>query len=528
MKTLIQAFLLLLVCTNSYAQPTLAWSQDYPAAATNYYSGGPQITAENETLKVIGKKNTPQGQRLAIINYSLQGATISSILLGNGSTNNTIIDYKFDANHQTYLLMSEKTGYYKSKLILQKYAPDNSLIWTAQIQDAAAVSYLPYSIGLGNDNCIFINAYKETNYPVAPTDQYETVSIPMLYAFNQNGSLLWQREFNPNTEIDIFGNKILVYNQTAYLLGYNYNLVKVDTANNLTVNNTIGLYSGINDVILTTDNKLLVTAVTGKYKFTRLDLNGASDQLREYNTFIPSNVLADEIKAITQDTDGNIYVTGRHYGHNYGMSTYTNADLLTVKYSPNGTLLWENRYQYLINNADIGNSITLKNGFVYVGGSSERQGVPSDYDYVTLKIDEATGQTNQVYRYNGLANGDDSVTSMTVLDNGDYALTGLSYKNGLYDWTTQFFSDDLSVPKNETLKPTEISPNPVASGKFLTINGSRYDSYKLVSALGQFVQSGSLAHGDGQRILIQNLRAGMYVLQLQNGSETSHRKIIIQ
>ncbi|MBK8875713.1 MAG: hypothetical protein IPN13_18095 [Bacteroidetes bacterium] len=51
---------------------------------------------------------------------------------------------------------------------------------------------------------------------------------------------------------------------------------------------------------------------------------------------------------------------------NYGTPSYTNADILTLKYNSNGNLIWQSRYEYGINNADIGNVIILKNGQIYV------------------------------------------------------------------------------------------------------------------------------------------------------------------
>jgi hypothetical protein len=516
---------MLIAFGNTYGQSTLAWSRNYDAGLGNYYSGGPEIMAEGENLKVIGRKNTAAAQRLAIVVYNLEGETIHSTVIGNNTNSSVVIDYKFDADGQVYLLTKEKLGFYKSKLLLQKYSASLDLLWTSEMQDAAAVSYLPYSIGLAN-GCIFVNAYRETHYPEFPTDAIETVSIPSLYGYDTYGNQLWQREFTNDTGFDYFANKILVIGQTAYLLSYNQTLAKVDVNNNFTLLDTVGVYSGINRVHAIANDRLLITAITGEFKFTITDLNGSSLFLREYNTFLPSNVNADEIIGMTQDSDGNIYVTGRHYGHNYGTPAYTNGDILTLKYSPTGSLIWENRYQYGGNNCDIGHTISLKNGKIYVGGYSERFGVQTGYDYVTLKIDAVTGATDQVYRYNGPANGDDAVYAMCVLDNDDYALTGLSYNGSAYDWTTQFFSSGLSVVKN-IKKDTEISPNPVAAGSFLTINGSLYDSYTLSSSLGQVVQSGKLL-GDSPKIRIANIQTGMYILQLESKTATTCKKVIIE
>lgn len=527
MKKIITILLLFIFWTNSNAQATLSWSRDFEVGLNTYYSEAPEIQTDNQITKVIGRKNTINGQRLEILNYDLFGNILSDISFGNNISNNTVIDYKFDTNNQLYLLIAETISYNKLKIILQKYNLDGSLIWSEQIEDATAISNRPCSLGITAGNCVFINAYKEYNYPLSPTDEYTTITIPYLYAYNQNGSFLWQRQFNTN-EIVNFADKIVVYNETAILFSYNSTLVKVDSNNNLSLFNTVGINNGINKIQLATDSTILITAVTGKFKVTKTNLNGAAIWIGEYPSFIPSNVYADEIKSVIQDNDGNIYVTGRHYGHNYGTPNYTNGDILTLKYSPNGDLIWENRYQYGINNCDVGNFITLKNGYLYVGGESQRLGVSTDYDYVTLKINATTGVTNQVYRYNGNENGNDSVSSICVLDNGNYAITGLSYINSKYNWTTQFFADTLSVENNGSMDNFEISPNPISVGEFITIKGSQYFKYKLISSIGQIVQSGKVNSIENQKIQIENIKPGIYLLKLENETSVTTRKLIVK
>lgn len=513
--------------TNSYTQATLSWSRDFEVGLNTYYAEAPEISTDNQTIKVIGRKNISNGQRLEIVNYSLYGDIISETSFGNNISNNKVIDYKFDTNNQVYLLMAETISYNKLKIILQKYTQDGSLIWAEQIENVEAISNRPCSLGLTAGNCIFINAYKEYNYPEFPTDFDTTITTPYLYAYDQNGSFLWQRQFTSNEINGYFASKILVYNESAFLFSDYFTLVKVDSNNNLSLNDTIGVYDGINNTQFTNDSNILITAITGKFRVTKTNINGASIWLREYPTFLPSNVLADEIKSVIQDSEGNIYVTGRHYGHNYNTPTYTNGDILTLKYNPDGNLIWENRYQYGINNADIGNFITLKNGYLYIGGESQRLGVSTDYDYITLKINATTGITNQVYRYSGLENGDDIVSSICVLDNGNYAITGLSYMNSKYNWTTQFFADNLSTKSNQYIN-LEIIPNPVSAGEFITIKGNQYSRYKLISSIGQIVQSGKINPIENQKILIENMKAGMYLLQLENGAEVTIRKLIVK
>jgi hypothetical protein len=529
MKRLILILTLIGIMTNTYSQSTFLWSKDFTAELNNYYSEYPSIQTTADTIKVIGRKNTANGQRLLIINYDLLGDTISTKTFGSDSVfNNSIIDYKFDTLNHVYILSKEQLGFYKSKIVLQKYSLDGNIIWVEQIQNPADTSYAPRSLGLANDTSLFITAYKEYDYPETGDDVILTTTLSQLYAYNSNGIQLWQREFNPNTEINWFAYDIFIHNDDIFLFGSAGKLVKVDVNNNLIFNGTTSILNGINDVQVTPDNNLLITAWTS-YRISKVNLTGSLIWTQQYGTNLPSNVSGDEMKATIQDSDGNIYITGRHYGLNYGTPSYTNADILTLKYNNNGNLIWQNRYEYLIDNADIGNVIKLKNGSIYVGGQSESIGLGTGYDYVVLKIDSATGVSTGVYRYDGLANGDDAVSSLYVFDNGNVVLTGLSFINSQYNWTTQLLSDIvLSVQNISFDNNFQVYPNPTASGEVLTIVGNGIKSYSIISAIGQMVQQGTLEASELHSIHIGNVTTGMYLLYLKTDNGIMTRKLIVK
>lgn len=529
MKRQILILALIGIFTATYSQSTLIWSEDFETGLANYYSEYPTVKSDADTIIVIGRKNISNGQRLLIIKYDQYGDTISSRIYGGDSVlNNKIIDYKFDSSKHLYLLHKEQLSFYKSKIVLQKYSIDGSLLWVEQIQNPADTSYKPRSIGLANDTCLFLTAYKEYDYPEPDDDVSNTITLSYLYTYNSNGNQLWQREFDPFTEISWFAYDIFVYNNSAFLFANGNRLVKVDINNNLTINSNTGIENGINNVQLTPDTNLLITAWT-KYRISKTNLNGTVLWTEYYGTNLPDNVSGDEVKATIQDTNGNIYITGRHYGDEYGTPNYSNADILTIKYDNAGGLIWENRYEYKINNADIGNYITLKSGDIYVGGQSQRLGVGTDYDYLVLKIDSASGVTNGVYRYNGIGNGNDAISSLHVFDNGSLVLTGLSYINSAYDWTTQLLSDViLSVPGFAVFKNFEVYPNPVHNGGLLSIEGTGFIEYLIVSPHGQLVQQGKLEVNESNTIRLYNLTNGVYIIQLKSEDQTFSRKIVVK
>lgn len=127
--------------------------------------------------------------------------------------------------------------------------------------------------------------------------------------------------------------------------------------------------------------------------------------------------------AVAVDAGGNVYVTGESTGpsHNY--------DLATVKYAPDGTEIWVQRFndggQRTEDN--VGRAITIDgDGFVYVTGSSVAQGLS---DYVTIKYDpDGSELWFQFYRGPGI--GANIANAVAVDPTGNVYVTGQSVGDG--------------------------------------------------------------------------------------------------
>ncbi|HYF31063.1 MAG TPA: SBBP repeat-containing protein [Chitinophagaceae bacterium] len=130
---------------------------------------------------------------------------------------------------------------------------------------------------------------------------------------------------------------------------------------------------------------------------------------------------------ITVDATGNVYVTGLSAGQFYRWTTVipTGYDYLTIKYSPDGTERWVQRYNFS-NKNDEAKSLALDaSGNVYITGSSAT-GSANQLDCATIKYNP-DGAFLWVQRFAGVAGTHDAGKSIAVDGSGNAYVAGYSY-----------------------------------------------------------------------------------------------------
>jgi len=142
--------------------------------------------------------------------------------------------------------------------------------------------------------------------------------------------------------------------------------------------------------------------------------------VRTYNG--PGNY-TDIVEAIAVDNSGNVYVTGKSWG-----DMWSSDDWCTIKYAPDGSLLWVRRYNGPISSSDWAYDIAVDNsGNVYVTGPSV--GSDTSWDYLTIKY-YPNGDTAWIRRYNGPAGSQDMADFLAVDNQGNVYVTGSSVGHG--------------------------------------------------------------------------------------------------
>jgi len=199
---------------------------------------------------------------------------------------------------------------------------------------------------------------------------------------------------------------------------------------------------------------------------------GAQLWARRYNG--PAN-RDDEAWSVAVSPGGTrVFVTGDSRGARSG------SGYATVAYSAaTGARLWARRYNGPANGSDLASSLAVSPGGtrVFVTGSS--QGVGSGSDYATVAYNAATGARLWVKRYNGLANRDDTASSVAVSPSGawvfvtgdsqgvgsgsDYATVAYSAATGARLWAQRY-----NGPANDGDSATSVAVSPGGTRVFVT------------------------------------------------------------
>lgn len=174
-----------------------------------------------------------------------------------------------------------------------------------------------------------------------------------------------------------------------------------------------------------------VSGSSTDYSTVKYAANGDTIWVRRYNG--PGNSV-DVPNALAVDSNRNVYVTG------YSVGIGTASDFCTIKYAPNGDTLWVRRYDGPGNYHDYANALAVDDsGNVYVTGQSF--GIGTYYDYTTIKYGP-NGDILWVAHFNGPGNGDDYANALAIDDSGNVYVTGAaSWGAGLpADYTTIKYS----------------------------------------------------------------------------------------
>ncbi|HEY0867281.1 MAG TPA: SBBP repeat-containing protein [Fimbriimonas sp.] len=128
----------------------------------------------------------------------------------------------------------------------------------------------------------------------------------------------------------------------------------------------------------------------------------------------------DEAVDVAVDVDGNVVVTGSSF-----TDEANGMDIVTLKYDPNGNLLWEARHSGPGGGDDTPGAVAV-DPFGNVVVTGQDVGIDTALDFTTIKYDPGGGNLWTV-RYNGLTDHDDAGRAIAIDADGNIYVTGYSF-----------------------------------------------------------------------------------------------------
>lgn len=181
---------------------------------------------------------------------------------------------------------------------------------------------------------------------------------------------------------------------------------------------------GLGNVIVTGNSMTFGT----NWDYFTIKYNSVGDTLwtRRWDSPISAS---DNSVAVVVDSFNNIYITG---SSSEGLFLATNQ-WATIKYSPAGTVLWQNWSNFSDGTDNYPYAMALKDGFIFITGATTN--ATGDHDFLTIKQSAVTGDTIWTRTYNGLSGGNDEANDIFADDLGNVYVTGKSQQSGVFSTT---------------------------------------------------------------------------------------------
>lgn len=272
-------------------------------------------------------------------------------------------------------------------------------------------------------------------------------------AYNRTGSA-----HDVGTGMAVWGNRIYLCGHSQQSTGnYDYTVLKYDTAGTLLwsrhangsgsgddYSTSIAVKTGGSDIYVT--GNAVITGGTRDMMTLRYSTDGTLQWTKYYGNTTGQN---DYGNAIGINYSGDIIVTGQSY------VTGTNSNLTTIKYSgSSGAQAWAASYAGTYGGHDASYSVVIDpDNYFYVTGYT--QVGSSNTDYVTIKY-KGNGSVTWAQTYNGPGNGADEACAV-IRDGYDIVVTGKSTGSGSGPDVCTISMDKVSGAVNWTMRVTSVS-----------------------------------------------------------------------
>ncbi|MBS1515897.1 MAG: SBBP repeat-containing protein [Bacteroidetes bacterium] len=364
----------------------------------------------------------------------------------NGNYFDTGYKVRVDAQGNVYVIGDSYSGSNTESYngILLKYNNAGILQWSKVYNGPANNEDFFRDIDIDKDGNIYI---------AGAVTLSGTTKDALLLKYNSSGTLLWSQTYNGaatlddyamDMEIDTLGNIYIaggssrgVNNNDALIIKYNSSggflwANKYNGSGNASdFADEIKLDKNGNAVIMGTTTS--TSSTKEDYLIIKYGPDGTEQWVQKYNG---SGNNFDTPSGIVIDNSQNIFVTGSTTGAG------TLTDVTTLKYSPSGVLQWAKTYDGPAVNYDNGYAIALDStGNVICAGASS--GIGSNRDCLVLKYN-TSGTLMWEARYNGPNNSSDALFTLSVDKFGNIYTAGYCGVNNVV------WDDYVTIKYNST------------------------------------------------------------------------------
>lgn len=504
----------------SFAQLLPEWSSKIYTNHVHYFNDKPQIKLNRDGDLILIANSNRLNEDFIIVKYSPTGNILWQVVYDDTLGRSVVEDFQLDNNDNIFIIGRCPTDS-GSDGILLKYKKDGTQLWKNQYNSSVNRNDGYNAMIFGTNNNYYV-----TGYSAIDTLQRSQMLISKI---DSTGNTIWNTYYGSDTtvryigrSISIFNNKLRAVCRIEYEPGYP--ILEIDLNGSiLNVRHDVSLIRPANCFYNDGNGNTYVGfGMVEGYKLVKFDTVGLLDWQDSVGTNLSPGVGGDELLAITGDSLGYIYTTGRYYGAGF-------MSILTVKYSPQGQRVWIRKYESPVQSGfHAGTNITVdKYDNIYVcgyGGSSS-----NTYDYTVVKYDNDGNLIGDI-RYNNPSNTNDAITSFAIGGNGDIYVTGLTFDTIRSYTTTQKYKNvnPVGITKgNRDLIITEIAPNPFSTQTQISFPNPQNDLYNftLANILGEILISlatrGSVINIHGADIV-----PGYYTYSLESEENVSSGMLV--
>ncbi|MFA5831871.1 MAG: T9SS type A sorting domain-containing protein [Bacteroidota bacterium] len=387
------------------------WVRRYNGIANQYDSPSSLVIGGNGNILVTGtSRGLNNLYSYATVKYKANGDE-EWVRRYNGANGNYVhaVSLTSDVNENVFV-----TGISGGDIQTIKYTANGDSVW-GKLYDSKTSTDVARSIALDGGGNVYISGHNE----VGP-------SSPATIKYNSSGDMLWQKQYGPP---DHYWESVRTVdkNGNAYCIGHiddtSYAVVKYNS-----FGDTMWLkrYSECDPTSIAVDgNQDVYVAgnIIGSVGYSTAKLDPQGDTLWVKRYFGQTDI-DGRVSALTVDVAGNVYVTG------WCATPSTNSDFVTIKYNPQGDILWVRRYHSPGESVDRAFAYALAvdaGGNVYVTGNSTGLAYTISR-LVTIKYNQ-NGETIWAKRFNGIGNSYDYPQDLAVDGIGNVYATGTNYSN---------------------------------------------------------------------------------------------------